>query len=177
MTIEPDTKDWTWVIDAPCDECGLNVSTIAFSDIPAAIRGNADAWREVLTRRDVRDRPRPDVWSPLEYSCHVRDVFRMFDARLQRMMREDDPQFDNWDQDATAIEERYDEQDPATVVKELVAAAHTLAGRLGVVTEEEQTRPGRRSDGAAFTIDSLAHYGLHDTVHHIHDVGHVEAHS
>ena len=23
MTIEPDTKDWTWVLDRPCPECGF----------------------------------------------------------------------------------------------------------------------------------------------------------
>jgi hypothetical protein len=51
-----------------------------------------------------------------------------------------------------------------------VKAAHTLAGRFGVVTEDEQARPGRRSDGASFTIESLARYLLHDPVHHLHDV-------
>jgi hypothetical protein len=169
--ITPDSKDWTWVLERGCPDCGLDPTAIPYADIPAAIRGNADAWREVLTRRDVHDRPSPDVWSPLEYSCHVRDVFRVFDTRLQRMIREDDPLFENWDQDATAIEERYDEQDPAVVATDLVKAAHTLAGRFGVVTEEEQGRPGRRSDGAGFTIATLARYLLHDPVHHLHDVG------
>lgn len=23
MAIEPDTKDWTWVLDRPCPECGF----------------------------------------------------------------------------------------------------------------------------------------------------------
>ena len=36
---------------------------------------------------------------------------------------------------------------------------------------DEWQRPGRRSDGAEFTIDSLARYLLHDVVHHLHDVG------
>ena len=25
--IEPDTKDWTWVLDRPCPECGFEAST------------------------------------------------------------------------------------------------------------------------------------------------------
>jgi hypothetical protein len=24
VTIIPDTKDWTWVLDRPCPECGLD---------------------------------------------------------------------------------------------------------------------------------------------------------
>jgi hypothetical protein len=24
VTIVPDTKDWTWVLDRPCPECGLD---------------------------------------------------------------------------------------------------------------------------------------------------------
>ena len=28
----------------------------------------------------MRQRPRADRWSPLEYACHIRDVFRIYDA-------------------------------------------------------------------------------------------------
>ncbi len=31
-------------------------------------------------------------------------------------------------------------------------------------------RPGRRSNGSEFTIDTLACYHLHDVEHHLHDV-------
>ena len=34
----------------------------------------------VLAGDSVQQRPRVGVWSPLEYGCHVRDVFRIFDA-------------------------------------------------------------------------------------------------
>jgi hypothetical protein len=27
MTIEPDTKDWTWVLRRPCLECGLDTQS------------------------------------------------------------------------------------------------------------------------------------------------------
>ena len=29
MTIIPDTKDWTWVLQRPCPECGFTVETFA----------------------------------------------------------------------------------------------------------------------------------------------------
>ena len=61
----------------------------------------------------------------------MRDVFRLFDRRLHLMLDEDDPTFANWDQDETAVADRYGEQDPATVVgDQLVAAAEAMARRL-----------------------------------------------
>jgi hypothetical protein len=33
------------------------------------------------------------------------------------------------------------------------------------------SRPGHRSDGAVFTIDSFTRYLLHDPLHHLWDVG------
>ncbi len=41
-----------------------------------------------------------------------RDVFVVFDQRLALMLAEDDPLFASWDQDATALESRYELQDP-----------------------------------------------------------------
>src|SRR6187397_1794198 len=62
--------------------------------------------------------PQPDVWSPLEYGAHVRDVYRLFDARLVQMLTEDNPTFGYWNQDETASNDRYSEQDPEVVADE-----------------------------------------------------------
>ena len=77
------------------------------------VRANAAAWQDILARADrLTTRPSDDRWSALEYACHVRDVFRLYDRRLAMMLTDDDPDFPNWDQDVTAVEERYNEQDP-----------------------------------------------------------------
>ncbi len=75
MAIEPDVKDWTWVLHERCPECGEDVTTIPPEDVPGLIRSSAEVWADVLSRGDIGERPSPDVWSPLEYACHVRDVF------------------------------------------------------------------------------------------------------
>jgi hypothetical protein len=100
----------------------------------------------------------------------VRDVFRLYEYRLHLMLDHDNPLFPNWDQDATAIEERYDESDPQTVADELVVAALQLADSFDSVGASQWHRQGRRSDGALFTIDSFARYLIHDPIHHVHDV-------
>ncbi len=170
MTIEPDTKDWTWVLERPCPECGFDVNSFPRERVGQVIRNTAAEWERLLRHPNVRRRPRADRWSGLEYACHVRDVFLLYDERLQLMLEIDGPGFQNWDQDAAAIEGRYGDQAPETVGKELVDAADRLAARFDSVTPAAWGRTGRRSDGANFTIESFARYLVHDPVHHVHDV-------
>jgi hypothetical protein len=106
----------------------------------------------------------------LEYSCHVRDVHRVFAERLAMMLDADDPEFENWDQDATAVQERYGEQGTARVSEELVAAANTAADAYDAVPPDAWSRTGRRSNGSVFTVETLARYHLHDVVHHLWDI-------
>ena len=103
---------------------------------------NAAAWQAPLTAPDAARRPRPDRWSPLEYGCHVRDVLRLYAYRLGLMLTEDDPLFPNWDQDETALADRYDAQDPATVAGELAETAGTVASRFAAVEGRPVDRPG-----------------------------------
>ena len=169
--VVPDNKDWTWVLREPCPECGFDAAGVPAAEVADRARANAAAWRTVLARPDARERPAAGVWSPLEYACHVRDVHRVFDGRLARMLAEDGPLFENWDQDETAVRSRYGEQDPATVADELVAAAAAIADRFDEVAGEQWSRTGRRSDGAQFSVATFGQYYAHDWVHHLHDVG------
>ena len=168
--IEPDTKDWTFVLGRVCAECGFDASAVDPGGLGDAVRATVPRWTSVLARPDVRVRPVPEVWSPLEYGAHVRDVLRVFDERVRLMLTQDDPQFANWDQDATAVTDRYDLQDPAAVSAELAAAAATIAADFDAVPDDAWTRPGRRSNGSLFTVASLGVYFLHDVLHHLHDV-------
>ncbi|MEX0429192.1 class I SAM-dependent methyltransferase [Nocardioides sp. DS6] len=168
--IEPDTKDWTWVLDRPCPACGYVAGAVTADRLAPTIRDNATAWAGFLAAPMVRDRPAPTTWSILEYACHVRDVHRRFAERVRLMLTEDGPVFANWDQDATAVEDRYGEQDPATVTEELLDAADAAAARYESVPPDAWARPGLRDNGSAFTIESLGRYHLHDVVHHLHDV-------
>jgi len=166
-----DHKDWTWVLLRPCPECGYDPAAVDVTAIPALVAANVATWRTVLARPDARERPAPDVWSPLEYGCHVRDVFTLFDTRLHLMLDDDDPLFANWDQDETAVVERYWTQDPAVVSAELAAAGEQVAASFAAVDGEQWRRRGRRSDGAVFTVESFGRYFVHDWVHHAWDVG------
>ena len=86
------------------------------------------------------------------------------------MLEHDDPAFPNWDQDETALAERYWEQQPAVVSAELAAAAGAMSAAIAAVGDDQWQRPGRRSNGSRFTVETLTRYFLHDLVHHAHDV-------
>lgn len=168
--ITPDTKDWTWVLERPCPECGFVAADLAPAGIPADVEDAAGRWRAVLTRPGVATRPAPGVWSPLEYACHVRDVLALFARRATAIRTEDTPTFANWDQDATAVAERYGDQDPAVVAEELGAAADLAVEAFSDVADADWSRPGVRSNGSRFTLATLGQYFVHDVVHHLWDV-------
>ena len=166
-----DDKDWTWVLDTACPECGFVAKSVPGPQLAGLLRQTAALWQLALAGPEVRQRPAPEVWSTLEYASHCRDVYRLFGTRLRLLLEQDDPQFANWDQDATAVEMRYWAGDPAVVAVELAAAAESTAQAFDGVSGEQWSRSGRRSNGSVFTVETLGQYLLHDLVHHLHDVG------
>lgn len=170
----PDSKDWTWVLERPCDDCGYDTATIDRDQLGALVRTNGATWRRLLGRGDlVSQRPPADdgqvVWSALEYGAHVRDVYRVFLDRLTEMLTEDDPTFVDWDQNEAAIVGDYADEDPGRVAYDLALTAGKVADTLDRVSADGWDRPGERSDGRRFTVESLARYLLHDANHHAAD--------
>ncbi len=166
----PDDKDWTWAIARRCAECGFDPTAVQRSAVPRLVADYTATMRDALSRPDAAQRPAPTTWSPLEYGCHVRDVCTLFEQRLRLMLDQDDPVFANWDQDVTALEQQYWRQDPQAVAGELSRAARSVATAFGAVRAGQWGRPGRRSNGSVFTVDTFARYFLHDLAHHAHDV-------
>ncbi len=171
MPIEPDTKDWTWVLERRCEECGTDAAVHSPVTVPDVLREATVRWQQVLARSEVATRPDDATWSPLEYAAHVRDVCAVFVERLNLMLTEDHATFADWDQDAAAVDGVYRDQDPQQVATELTAAAATAAQAFGRVPREQWERSGLRSDGSPFTVRTLSQYFCHDVLHHLHDVG------
>ena len=96
------------------------------------------------------ERPEPAVWSPLEYACHVRDVFEL--ACVRCACSADAPRFANWDQGHRG--------------RLRLAGSGCWSGSW----RSPGQVAGLRGDGAAFTVDSFTRYLIHDPVHHLTDV-------
>ena len=168
-----DTKDWTWILERPCPECGFDGDRYPRATYADTVRQLGVSWRHVLDGEAgaLRRRAEPDRWSTLEYACHVRDVFAVFHGRVELMLETDGVAFENWDQDATAVAERYDLADPPEVAATLSDNAERLAEAFSSVPDTAWTHCGVRSDGSRFTVESIGRYLLHDPIHHLHDVG------
>jgi hypothetical protein len=165
-----DTKNWTWVLTERCPECGFEAGELPREQIGPRSREVAEAFAGFLGDAGARDRPAPEVWSTLEYGCHIRDVFRTMDGRLALMLDHDGAEFENWDQDATAVEDRYHAQDPAVVAQEVLAAGAAVADAFDRVKDVQWDHCGVRSNGSTFTVETLGQYLVHDLVHHVWDV-------
>lgn len=170
MAITPDTKDWTWVLDRPCEECGTEAAAYDPATVPEELRPAIERWRTVLARPDPGRRSDDRTWSPLEYAAHVSEALRVFDDRLALMLSEHRPTFDDWDQDTAAVTGDYGDREPVVVAQDLARNAQRVAAAFGRAPEGDWDRRGYRSDGAPFTVRTLAQYMIHDVLHHLHDV-------
>jgi hypothetical protein len=168
----PDDSDWTWVLARPCPDCGFDTAAVRPEEVSARLREAAGRYAAVLVRDDVRTRPAAGVWSPLEYTCHVRDVCDVMRARIEQILSGAGSvvQFANWDQDETASEKQYWRADPAVVRRELADAFQAAVAAYERPSGEQWQWPALRSNGSEFTAATLAKYFLHDVQHHLWDV-------
>lgn len=174
MSIERESKSWTWVNDRACPECGFDASSTAPTAVATILRGVAGDWAELLGGDDhgrLRQRPAPDVWSPIEYGCHVRDVLELLAHRFERTLNEDGPVFADWHPNDRAEAGRYsDERDPGRVAAEIAERCDRVVALVEGMTDLGWERRGVRADGLEFTNAWLSTYLAHDVVHHVHDV-------
>jgi hypothetical protein len=160
-----------------CEECGFVYSTVLTTGIPGALRDLGPQYRAALERDPVvlRARPSPDVWSALEYACHVRDVLVVQRERLELALAEDCPTFIPMGRDERVIADRYNEQDPAVVVDQLDAAAAAIAVAFGELSDAEWERTGiyNYPAPAERSMAWLGRHTIHEGRHHLDDVNRV----
>jgi hypothetical protein len=172
-----------WVRPEPgwvCSECGFDFDSCVSASTSETVRGFGRRYRIPLSRglpgEDlgglVRARPASGGWSALEYACHARDAFALYDYRIERVLASDRPSFRAMGRDQVAIDRAYNGQDPAVVIDELSAAADGLATRLGSVPADGWTRIGVRDD-LEMSVDWMARNAVHEGAHHLVDVARV----
>lgn len=165
------------VPEDPCPECrfdGAAVTDVA-GEIDALGRKLAAPLTRFLDGEDgpalLRTRPTADVWSPLEYACHVRDVLVLFEERTRRMVAEPGTQLGWWDHEAAVTDDAYNAEDPAQVAAQIGAATERYATTLRDLDADQLQATGERQAGEIFTVDSMARYALHEAKHHQLDIG------
>lgn len=157
-----------------CSECGYVYDTPR-DKIPNELRDTARRYRELLRSVDadkLRKHTAPGVWSPLEYACHFRDVLRVQRERTELALKKDKPSFTSMRREERVTEERYNEQDPATVGVEIAVAADELASMLERLHDSDWAREGEYHYPTTQlrNIEWIGNHTIHEGVHHLMDI-------
>lgn len=158
-----------------CQECGFAYDLADAESAGAGIVAGAGRFAAILrdATPDLRRRPDPDTWSPVEYSCHVRDVLLVQRERVLTARRTDRPTFEPMGRDERVEHDGYAQQDPDDVARQLTDAAALLANVFARLDAEDWDR--RVEYGYPAQLErSLRWVGvhtLHEVRHHLRDVG------
>ncbi len=118
----------------------------------------------------LRRRPAPDVWSPIEYLCHVRDVYISHLIRLYRARTEDDPALEPMFNELRARRLRYAEREAAATLDELDAAIAGLLEEVSRFRSGDWSRPVHRLPAERRTALWLLRNAAHEGIHHLGDL-------
>jgi len=120
----------------------------------------------------VRRRPAPDVWSALEYGCHVRDVLTVQRQRVTQALDEDVPDFASMRREERVVEEGYNQQVPSVVADQVAGAAGALAGLLESLDDGGWARTGiyHWPVTKLRSVEWIGQHSLHECVHHLQDI-------
>ena len=158
-----------------CQECGYDYDELARDALSSALRAFIPPYRRVLEHTDpsrLRVKPSSDVWSPLEYACHVRDVFRIQRERIALAMAEDNPVFASMRRLERSDEENYNGQEPDEVAAQLSASGLGLVAALDGLTDAQWQRTGVYSypTEQVRTMEWIARHTIHEARHHLQDI-------
>lgn len=154
-----------------CGECGFDYASVPLDGIAAALRTHARALVDALDG-DVRARPAPGVWSPLEYACHARDVLQVQIGRVARGVAEETPSFRPMQRDQRPARLRYNEQDPVVVREQVLDGADALADVFDGLSDDQLARTVTYNwpEETIRPLRWVGRHTVHELVHHRCDI-------
>jgi hypothetical protein len=158
-----------------CTECGFDGADFDDGALLNALRTLAPRWTKALAEAggDLRTRPEPAVWSAIEYAAHSRDILALHVFGVDQALTLDEPVYPAIDADALdeSAAVTYSDADPAQVGAELGTQACMLADVADSAEPSTWVR-GITIDAHRSDVRRLLEHALHDSSHHLADVGH-----
>ena len=106
--------------------------------------------------------PIPGKWSAAEIAHHLADSETTSALRLRRLLVEDHPLIQGYDQDDYAAKLNYNRRDIAPALEAFRAARATTAQLLDLMSDEDWKREGTHSESGSYTAeDWLRIYAAH----------------
>lgn len=157
-----------------CDECDFAYDLDRATTAGAAIVEGAATVAGLVGAEgtDVRARRHEQVWSPLEYACHVRDVLLVQRERVLAARRRERPSFEPMGRDERVEHDGYAAQDPQDVARHVVDAAHMFANVLARVGPDdwERTVVYNYPTAQERSLRWVAVHTVHEVQHHLLDI-------
>lgn len=159
---------------SPCPGCGYDYGATTIGDALEIVRDEVPVTgaRIVGAPSLRRRRPAPDVWSPLEYGAHLRDVVIAQRERVILALLEEAPHFAQLHRDERATLLRYNEEDAEQVAAGLAVNGRLLC-RLGGTLTTAQLRRTCTYDLPAPTpvdVEWVFVHTAHEVRHHLGDI-------
>lgn len=108
------------------------------------------------------EHPIAGKWSAREIVHHLADSETTSALRLRRLLVEDNPLIQGYDQDEYAVRLRYNERETAPALEAFRAARSNTLQLLERMTEEDWSRPGQHSESGPYTPETwLRIYAAH----------------
>ena len=163
----------------PCVECDFDYDLVGGQNFGIAAGSFVEGYVDLLAATSVtllKCRPAVDVWSPLEYACHVRDLLVVQRERVLTARRRDRPVAESMGRDERAEHDGYNDQRPSDVARQLGDAMLLLSNVFSRLSPAEWERtviypypypdpnPGERS------MRWMATHTLHELHHHLVDI-------
>jgi hypothetical protein len=106
--------------------------------------------------------PIPGKWSAVEIVHHLADSETTSALRLRRLLVEDHPLIQGYDQEAYAARLNYNNRDMAPALEAFRSARATTAQLFALMSEDDWQREGTHSESGAYTPeDWLKIYAAH----------------
>jgi hypothetical protein len=159
--------------DHVCAACDFDFATIDVPDALAAISALPEEIHSaVVSVPDgrLRRRPAPDVWSAMEYLCHLRDVYATYTIRLHRACTEDSPAVEPMFSDLRALRFHYSQLPLLPVLDELEKHVAGLRDEAATLAPEDWLRTVSRRPQEVRTAAWLVRQAAHEGRHHLADI-------
>lgn len=132
------------------------------------IQQYADGYQQVVDALDgfptdkLTDHPIAGKWSAKEIVHHLADSEGTSAIRLRRLLVEDNPVIQGYDEAEFAIRLRYNEREIAPALDAFKAARATTSQLLALMSDEDWQKPGTHTENGAYTPEHwLKIYAVH----------------
>jgi hypothetical protein len=159
--------------DYVCAACEFDFATIEVPDalsVIVALPGEISGAVVLIPDGRLRRRPAPDVWSAMEYLCHLRDVYATYTIRLHRARTEDSPAVEPMFSDLRALRFQYSQLPLAPVLDEFEKHVAGLRDEAAMMAPEDWLRTVSRRPQEVRTAAWLVRQAAHEGRHHLADI-------